>query len=456
KGAHATPNEFFERQNTFTELPALKQVYENVQPEPSDAFDLRQVATIHLTVDPDQFSDMMQHPRSTKRGPIVANFKFINANTVYNAEEVKLRVCGNGGRKYSKVALGIKFNREKGDTFFDHPNLKLRSEYTDPTMIREKLYMDVLNSIGVPTYEGFYTRVYVNGESQGFYLAVEDIEEPFIMRTIHHGNIQDKSSLGSLFQMGVAGGAPLLYQGSKSSDYSPVTYNNKVLGANPEDDPMQQLIAFMKELHDWNPAEANAMDYWTKRFDVHSYLRAAAVEYLAGAWDSSWWRGNNYFMYYNPEQLRWQLIPTDFDHSFSTYNYIDVDTTYKKFGQTHIKQTDHPLVTKLILKNKEINKEFEKTLYTIAKDVFNNKALDGRIDAYHHQIENDVAWDLAIDRSKLPGKVFDWTIKKFNTAFTEKVRHSPEGIKPWISGRVKTVPEQLGRKAIDNGDNGKE
>ncbi|KAF9968067.1 hypothetical protein BGZ73_000269 [Actinomortierella ambigua] len=402
KNAHATPNEFFERQHTFIDLPPLKQVYENVQPEPSEVFDFRQIATIHLTVDPDQFSDMMQHPRDVDHEPVRANFKFINAHTVYTANQVKFRVSGNGGRKYNKVSLGIKFDKDMGDTFFDHPHLKLRSEYIDPTMVREKLYMDILNSIGVPTYEGCYVRVYVNGDN--------------------------------------------------TADYDPVAYNNKILGDNPEDNPMQQLIAFMKELVDWDPDEPNAMQYWTKRFDVKTYLRTAALEYLTGAWDNSWWRGNNYFMYYNPEQSRWQLIPTDFDHTFSTYNYIDVDTTYKKFGQTHLKEIDHPLVTKLILKNKEINKEFEKTLYTITKDVFNNKALDGRIDAYINLIKDDVAWDLAIDRSIYPGRVFEWTIKKFYDSLTKKVKHSPEGLKPWITSRVKIVPKQLGRHEIDNGD----
>ncbi|KAK3840983.1 MAG: coth protein-domain-containing protein [Linnemannia gamsii] len=442
--ATATLNEFFNRQTTITTLPSIKQVYKDTRPKPSKAFDSSQIATIHLTADPDTFSDMMKNPLDEKRKAIKAGFKFINTDTVYSVGEVSLKVSGHGSRKNKKVSLRIKFDDDKGETFFDRSVIKLRAQYIDPTMIREKLYIDILNAVGVSSYQGSYVRVYVNGKPHGFYLMVEDIEEPSFVSTIHHG---DKKALGSLFQMGSGHKATMVYKGPRTANYDPMVYENKIRGDNPKDEPMQQFIAFMKDLKDWNPAAAGGVAYWNQRLDLDGYLRSMALEYLAGAWDSFWWRGNNYFMYFNPQRKVWQFIPTDFDHTFTSDSHPDVDTTYKKFAQSRLRNgsKNHPLVTKLIYKNKDINKQFENTLLTISRGVFNNKALDARINAYETQIKQDVAWDFSIDRSKQPGENLDWKITDFHNAIKGPVKNVPDGIKPWIASRAKSVPGQIGK-----------
>ncbi|KAG0289152.1 hypothetical protein BGZ96_007220 [Linnemannia gamsii] len=447
KDATATLNEFFNRQTTITTLPSIKQVYKDIRPKSSRVFDSTQIATIHLTADSATFSNMINNPLDDERKAIKAGFTFINADTVYSVGEVRLKVSGHGSRKYKKVSLHIKFDDDKGEMFFDRPIIKLRSQYIDPSMIREKLYVDILNAVGVSSYQGCYVRVYVNGKPHGFYLMVEDIEESSLMSTIHHGAIRDKKALGSLYQMGSGHEATMLYKGPRTANYDPVVYENKIRGDNPKKEPMKQFIAFMKDLKDWNPAAAGGVAYWNQRLDLEGYLRSMALEYLTGAWDSFWWRGNNYFMYFNPQRKVWQFIPTDFDHTFSSDNHPDVDTTYKKFAQSRLRRgsKDHPLVTKLIYKNMDINKQFENTLLTISQGVFNNKALDARINAYETQIKQDVAWDYSIDRSKLPGRNLGWTIADFHNSIKGPVKNVSNGIKPWITSRAKSVPGQIGK-----------
>ncbi|KAG0206138.1 hypothetical protein BGX28_002358 [Mortierella sp. GBA30] len=446
KDATTTLNEFFNRQTTITTLPVIKQVYKDVRPKPSKAFDSSQIGTIHLTADPATFADMMNNPLDKTRKGIKAGFRFFNADTVYSVDEVNLKVSGHASRKYRKVSLRIKFDDDKGETFFDRPIIKLRAEYIEPTMIREKLYLDILNSVGVASCQGSYVRVYVNGKPHGFYLMVEDIDKPFIRTTIHHGAVKGKKALGSLYQIGSGGRATMLYNGPHTANYDPI-YENKIRGHNPKNEPMKQFIAFMKDLHDWDPAADGGVAYWKKRLDLDGYLRSMALEYLAGSWDASWFRGHNYFIYYNPQSKVWQFIPTDFDHTFSNGNRPEVDTTYKKFAQSTLsdKSSDHPLVTKLIYKNKDINKKFENVLLTITQGVFNNEALDARIDAYVKQIEEDVAWEHSIDRSKLPGKKLAWTMDNFHDSIIGPVKNVKNGIKPWIARRAKSVPLQIGK-----------
>ncbi|KAG0040064.1 hypothetical protein BGZ82_005535 [Podila clonocystis] len=447
-GASATLNEFFDRKTTITRLPTIKQVYKDIRPKLSKAFDDSQIATIHLTVDQAALDDMLGHPLVKRE--LAASFKFINANNVYSVDKVELRVSGHASRKYNKVSMGIEFNIAKGETFFNRPAIKLRAQRTDPSMIREKLYTDILNSVGVSSTQGSYVRVYANGKPLGFFLMVEDIEAPFLMNTIHHGEIKDVSALGSLYQInsGKSGSgrwAALRYQGSHTTDYDLGLYKNQILGDNPTNEPMKQLITFMKDLQDWNSTSTGGVDYWNQHLDLQGYLRSMTVEYLTGAWDSFWWRANNYFMYFNPQRKVWQFIPTDFDHTFSDGNRPGVETTYKDYGQTLPGggKPDFPLVNKVIYENKDTNREFEKILLTITKGIFNNGVLDARIDAYMTQIEQDVAWDYSIDRSRLPGKNPAWTI----ATFRKSINGPGKSLKAWISGRAKSVPRQIDRSS---------
>ncbi|KAF9346455.1 hypothetical protein BGX26_002023 [Mortierella sp. AD094] len=451
KKATATLNEFFLRQVTQTSLPKIPQVFEDVRPKPSKAFDETQIATIHLTVDPAVFADMVAHPLDEDSKAIKAAFRFINADTTYSAAEVKLKVSGHGSRGFKKLSLRIKFDDDKGETFFDRPIIKLRSEVYDPTMIREKIYFDVLDSIGVKTTQGSWVRVYVNGQPFGFHLMVEDIETPFLRGTVHNGSSEPKD-LGSLYQMGshvIGQEATLQYNGSLTADYNPEIYSNKNRGANTKDEPMAQLISFFKDLQEYDPTLPGGIKFWNSRLDLDAYLRTMAMEYLAGAWDAYWWKGNNYFMYFNPTEARWLFLPTDFDSTFSDGGLADVLTTYKKFAAKRLarKGKDHPLITKLIYKNVEINARFEQILLSIVNGVFNPSVLEPRINAYEQMIQDEVKWDYSLDRSKNPGKTFNFTIDDFHKSITSGVKGVNIGIKPWIKGRAKDVPGQIKKKS---------
>ncbi|KAF9100014.1 hypothetical protein BGX23_007468 [Mortierella sp. AD031] len=448
KKGKSTLNEFFQRQNTFTDFPNLPQVYPSARPKSSKAFDDTQIATIHLTADPATFADMAANPLDEERKPIKAGFRFINADTIYSAAEVKLKVSGHGSRKYKKLSLKVKFDETKGETFFNRPTIKLRSESSEPTMMREKLFIDSLNAIGAETVQGAWVRVYVNGKPFGFHLMVEDIDLPFLRTTMHGGSAP--KALGSLYKMGshVAGfEGTMLYEGPQTGNYNPGAYENKNLGANTKEEPMAQFIAFMKDLKEYDPTLAGGLKFWNSRLDVDQFLKSMVMEYLGGAWDGSWWKGNNFFMYYNPNKAQWQIIPTDFDATFTDGQREDVAVPYKQFAASRLRRVgkDHPLVSKLILKNKEIQKEFEKILLTTVTKVFNSKVMNPLISAYEEMIEPEVAWDLSVNRSNNPGKDPMFTVDTFHKSLNEPVTGLSHGVKPWIKFRATDVPKQVGK-----------
>ncbi|KAF9987658.1 hypothetical protein BGZ75_000305 [Mortierella antarctica] len=441
-GRTTTPNEFFNRENTFTVLPGIKQVYKDVRPKDIGVFDGTQIATIHLTMDPAKFEDMMNHPKDENRERVPATFRFINAHKVYSTNDVKVKISGHGSRKFRKVSLHVEFEKTKKGMFFDRSAIKLRAEYNDPTMIREKLYLDLLDSVGVGSSQGSFTRVYVNGKPHGLFLMVEDIGESMLMQTIHHGAIKDVNALGSLYQMGTT----VEFKGMRAASYQQNLYKNIIQGNNPKDEPMKQFIAFMKDLEDWDPADTKGVAYWKERLDLDGFLRSMALEYLTGAFDSFWWNAHNYYMYFNPQRKIWQFIPIDFDHSFSAGRRLDVDETYKEYAQTceGSNAKSRPMVSKLICKNKDINKRFETILLTITRGVFNYAALENRVYAYETQMQEEVAWDFAIDRSKRPGLDFGWDFNNFHkTIWGPFPKKAYKGIMPWVRSRVESVANQF-------------
>ncbi|KAG0256213.1 hypothetical protein DFQ27_005849 [Actinomortierella ambigua] len=456
----ASPNDFFGRMDNFYTLPKLKQIYNDVRPKRSPVFDNRQIATMHFEVDEAGFAAMMKNATERdkkKKIKLDARFTFVNADVFHFSDKVKLSISGNSSRSLGKVSLKVKFKKDA--PFYDHPILKLRAEATDPSMMREMLYVDILNAAGVHTSQASWVRVYVNGQPHGFFVMMQDIEEPYIMNTIHQGTITNKTELGSLYQMSQAE-APMVYISDNATDYGEI-YDTKFSMNVPKKekgakkgakkDPkeaaerdamkLERWITFMKDLRDFKSNDADSIANWNKRFELRSFLSAMAVEYLTGAWDLFMRKGHNYLTYFNPVTSRWMFLPTDFDQTFNNGDASPVpESPYTEWVP---KGALRPLVTKLIYENEPIKNYFEAILRAITQDVFNSDALYPLIDAYKEQIAGEVEWDMGVDRSNLTGVPFDTTTDDFYQAIegsiVEGITRKVNGIKPFIKLRAEYV-----------------
>ncbi|KAF9573516.1 hypothetical protein BGW38_008416, partial [Lunasporangiospora selenospora] len=281
-------------------LPKVPQLYKSVVPAPSQAFDDSQIATIHVSIDQATFDKMLKNPEEAN--PAMVQFRFINSDLVHSVAQVEMKFAGKSSMDYKKQSFKFKFDDKKQQTFFDRPSIKLRSEAGDPTLMREKIYIDVLNSVGIYTQQGAWVVLYINNKLWGIYLMVDDIGKSFLRTTIHRSN---SATLGSLYQMNAPEEnhrADLRYLGPTAKSYPDEVYTNK---------------------------------------------------YLGGAWDSYWYSASNYFLYFNPSLKVWQWVPTDFDDTLGK-GVLEKQTTYKNYAPQLSKQ-DHPLVSKLILRNQAIN-----------------------------------------------------------------------------------------------------
>ncbi|KAF9383120.1 hypothetical protein CPB97_006743 [Podila verticillata] len=437
-----TWNEFFERPVTYHQLPRLPYSYQNLWPSKTKAFKEDQIATLHLTGPAASINAINANPAAEVDAKVTV--RFINAKTLYTQNNITLRTSGKSSKEFAKQSYKLKFDSDYNQTFFSRPNLKLRSMATEPTLLRERTYIDVLNAVGVPTQQGTYVRLFINSEPYGLFLMVDDIKKSFLKQTVHGGD--DTVIPGSLVQMNAPTEneqASLQWLGANGTAYNKDAYISQNLGNNPLTEPLGQLITFMADLNAFDPvANPDPVGYWTSRFELDGFLRNMALEYLMGGFDNYWMAGSNYFMYFNPKlgtAGKWQWLPTDFDGTFGNGATIDPTGSYKTFTTFPI---DHPLVSKLIIKNTKINAMFVEVLKNIVSTTFKPEAMNPRLEGLNKMLSLDAQWDFSLTR-KSPGKDLKFTLDDFNNNLVNITKEMGGAMKPWVQSRATAIAAEL-------------
>ncbi len=193
---------------------------------------------------------------------------------------------GGGANDSVKKPFRLDFNMYDEDgaketTFFGLKKLNLNNGAIDPTMMREKLFMDFASKY-VPTPRSVYTRLYVNGEYYGLYLAMEHIDNTFVESRFgnnEEGNIYKIDSMG-----------PLTYNGS-----NPANYRNYELKNNDETQNKSDLIELTNILT--NTPASQLPEKLEPIFDVEHSLYAIAILDLFVNLDSYIGNSRNYYLY---------------------------------------------------------------------------------------------------------------------------------------------------------------
>lgn len=238
--------------------------------------------------------------------------------------------------------------------------------------------------------------------------------------------------------------ADLVYKGPSNSSYDPAAYTDVVLGNNTAAAPLDQLIQFMLDLQNFDPVNTtDPVGYWNNtRLDLDGFLRNMACEYLMGSFDAYWMSGSNYFLYYNPSlgaSGKWQWVPTDFDGTFG--NGFPV-STLSPYQTVYNFQPDHPLVSKLIIKNVAINGLFQEVLKEIVSTSFKPAGLFPRIATYNQMLSADYLWDSTLNRTG-QGIVTGYTWSDFNNNLDNITKDMQYSVKGWIHDMSALVATQL-------------
>lgn len=324
----------------------------------SELFDTDEVMSIDITMDEDEFNTMLDSALSEEY--YVCDVE-INGETVHN---VAIRPKGN--TSLMSIAMDDTTDRYSFKLEFDHfvdgqtcyglDKLILNNNYADATNMKEAIIYDMFQFLGADASLYNYAAVYINGEYWGVYLALEGVEDSFMLRNygtqdgelykpelmgmgggegfempsgfdlsdmpappegfdpenmpappdfgdFDPENMPDFGEMGGAFSMG-ANGSDLNYTDDDPDSYSTI-WDNEVTGTSSGDH--RRVVTAIKNINEGTDLE--------KYLDTDNILRYMAVHTFAVNMDSL--SGNmfhNYYLYEYNGQLN--IFPWDYNLSF--------------------------------------------------------------------------------------------------------------------------------------------
>jgi len=220
---------------------------------------------------------------------VPAEMSFADADGRARAFDVSVHIKGGAGSKRSlrsKPAFKVKLHH--GDRFYGLEHLTFNNMVQDATLLHEALGYQVYAAAGAPAAATGYVRLTIDDQAYGLYMNVETPDTAFLMRAFG-----DDSGI--------------LYEGAYGADLGKFELHEGL------DADRATLAAFIDAVD----RPDNGVFYGTPPLlDTGAFLGMMAAEALLGDWDS-YYRSNNYRIYWNPSASQWTFIPTGIDQAFT-------------------------------------------------------------------------------------------------------------------------------------------
>ena len=167
---------------------------------PSKLFDTNEVISVNIKMDEDEWNEMLKNAMAEEYYSCDVE---ICGTTFKN---VAIRPKGN--TSLSSVARDPDTDRYsfklefghfmEGQTCFGLDKLILNNNYADATNMKEAIVYDMFNFIGAASPLYNYASISLNGEYKGVYLALEAVEESFLLRNYgtQNGELYKPESMG--------------------------------------------------------------------------------------------------------------------------------------------------------------------------------------------------------------------------------------------------------------------
>lgn len=286
-----------------------------------------------------------------------------------------------------KKPFRIKFDKFiKDQDFHGLEDLNLTNNFKDPTMIREKIYLDMMNKHGLPAPRATFAKVYINDKYWGLYLANENIDNVFL-----ESRFNDKR--GNLFQ-----GEPManfIYYGNDQDKY----WMHYILKTNKKKNDWSDLIKFIKLINDSTLSEEDYVRKLESSFDLTSCLHAWAINNLIGNIDAyNMFYPHNFFVYHDTLTSKWHWISLDGNYAFAAWNPV---MNFPQLTRLSVMVPDsapykdaRPLLEKTLGHNKIIQKRYLAIVNELFKSDFLPERINRTIDSLSLRIRVAVYADV--------------------------------------------------------------
>ncbi|MGL1936755.1 MAG: CotH kinase family protein [Fibrobacterales bacterium] len=208
-----------------------------------------------------------------------------------------------GHRTCQKLSLKIKFNTSSDPDrrFHELKKLQFHSMNGDRSQVRERLGYWLFRAMGVKAPRSVHAKVQINGEDNGLYALVEQIDGRFTRANFDNGK-------GNLYK-------EILPIDSDDQPHTAQEYLN-ALKTNEDENPS---VALMEEFaEDIIAADENSIKEVIKQWmDIDEIIAHMMVNRLIWHYDGPWSPEGlkNYYFYEDLDRKKFTLIPWDMDHT---------------------------------------------------------------------------------------------------------------------------------------------
>lgn len=427
--------------------------------------DKTSIMNIEISADKEEWQNMLDNAQSEE---------YISADVTINGTTIKnVGIRPKGNSSLSSIArddttdrysFKIKFDEYvDGQKWLGLDKIVLNSNYSDATSMKEYMSYDIMSYIGVDAPLFSYSDISVNGESWGFYLAVEDVDSSYLER-VKNGegelykpesmemgnNMQNEKNQQNVAQIkaepkeingknmpgnmsGADNGVALIYSDDNESSYSSIFDNAET--KTTEEDHMR-VIESIKNLNQGTDIETYV--------DVDSVLRYLAAHTVVVNLDSySGSMGHNYYLYENNGQI--SILPWDYNMSFGGFqsrNSSDVVNFPIDTPVSGISLENRPLISKL-LENSEYLERYHQYLKEIVDGYFANGMFEQKVNELNTLISEHIKNDPSAFYTYEEYQAAITELKKLGVLRAESVQGQLDGTIPSTTEGQSAEPDKL-------------
>ncbi|MCH6258425.1 CotH kinase family protein [Puniceicoccaceae bacterium K14] len=352
---------------------------------------------------------------------------------------IGVRFKGNSSFNINSIKKSIKLDFDEYDeenedlTFFGLKKLNLNNGFKDPTMLREKVMLDFASQF-VPTIRAVHTRVYINDEYIGLYVAIEQVDKTFVQDrfgsgedgNLYKGAASDDVASGPQSDFG----SDLTWEGSEESDY----YERYQLKTNEEENDYSGLVEFVDVLNNGDPD--TFPETLEPLLDVDNALASMALNNLFMNLDSYSGSAHNYYVYQSDTTGQFSHVFWDVNETFGSFTlYWSGTSLFTTDPFWHPTTESRPLMEQL-WENEEYAKRYLSFLARMLREGFDADAMVERIE----KLADIIRADLYADNNK------QYTNANFETNLYSSVssgRESVYGLGDFIEARAAYLESEL-------------
>ena len=400
---------------------------QNVNPDFNEEFIQDFLPSIEVTMSEDDYNWMI-HPdniwsETYQHATVV--YKGSN-NMVVDYLDLGIRLRGNTSRGKIKKSFKLNFKKFNDDQrFFGLKKLNLKANTNDPSCVREHMVMNLYRDFNLVIARVNQVKLFINDNYMGLYNNVEQI---------------DKTFLGSRYNDNDGN----LYKCTYPADLSDLdrVYDDSTyeLKTNEDDNNRDNLYEFIEFL---TTASDNDFDLHIEEYiDVKEYLKQLPIEILTGHWDGYSYNKNNFYLYYNPDESRFEYIPYDTD------NTLGIDWVNRDWSDRNIydwaKHGEPRPLHKRILAISRYYQQFTQNMDELLENTFTTTYQMNLANNYKALIQESVYAD------PYYSKDFGYINQTFDDSYTVNfvANHAKYGIQPFIEKRAQTAIDQLDESVL--------